>query len=167
MHHVAEQETIQFAVSTWRKASTMMRNFGRRFMLGTTIAALAGLTAGAIAQPATGPGRGPGGGPGYGMMGGGQGMMGGGPGMMGGGGGMMGGSWDTAGYLDSLKSQIKITAKQGPAWNEYADTVSGVGQQMQALHQSVFDSVATASWQERRDMMNRMFQTRQQSTTGR
>lgn len=117
-----------------------------------------------MAQPATGPGRGPGDGPGYGMRGGGgPGMMGGGPGMMGGGGGMMGGSWTTGSYLDSLKSQLKITAKQEPAWKDYADIVSGVGEQMQALHQSLFDSMGTASWQERRDMMNRMFQARQQS----
>ena len=150
-----------------RRARVMTRNMGRRFALGTTIAALAGVAAVAVAQPATGPGRGPGGGPGYGMMGGGPGggpgMMGGGPGMMGGGGGMMGGSWTTGSYLDSLKSQLKITANQEPAWKEYADIVSGVGQQMQALHQSLFDSMGTASWQERRDMMNRMFQARQQS----
>ena len=101
------------------------------------------------------------------MMGGGQGggpgMMGGGPGMMGRGGGMMGSSWNTGTYLESLKSQLKITANQEPAWKAYADTVSGVGQQMQALHQSLFDSMGTASWQERRDMMNRMFKARQQS----
>lgn len=77
--------------------------------------------------------------------------------------GMMGGSWNTTSYLDSLKGQLAITADQQPAWKDYADTVSGVGEQMQALHQTMFDAMGTASWQERRDMMNRMFDARQQS----
>ena len=77
--------------------------------------------------------------------------------------GMMGGSWSTGSYLDSLKDQLAITAGQQPAWRDYADTVSGVGEQMQALHQTMFDAMGTASWQERRDMMNNMFQARQQA----
>jgi hypothetical protein len=32
---------------------------------------------------------------------------------------------------------------------------------MQALHQTMFESMGTASWQERREQMNRMFQARQ------
>jgi LTXXQ motif family protein len=84
-------------------------------------------------------------------------------GMMGGGPGMMGGSWNTGSYLDSLKTQLGITENQEPAWKDYADTVSGVGEQMQGLHQSMFEAMGTASWQESRDMMNQMFQARQQA----
>ena len=85
----------------------------------------------------------------------------GGPGMMGN--GMMGGAWNTASYLDSLKGRLGITAPQDAAWKDYADTVSGVGEQMQAVHRTMFDAMGTASWQERRDMMNRMFEARQQA----
>ncbi|HVC63606.1 MAG TPA: Spy/CpxP family protein refolding chaperone [Acetobacteraceae bacterium] len=116
------------------------------------------------AQPPTGLGRGPMGGPGAGMMGNGAGMMGSGPRMMGGGAGMMGGSWNTTSYLGSLKTELGITQRQGPAWKEYADTVSGIGEQMQGLHQTMFEAMGTASWQERRDMMNHMFQARQQAS---
>ena len=90
-------------------------------------------------------------------------MMGRGPGIMGGGQGMMGGAWNTGSYLDSLKTELGITASEEPAWKEYADTVSGVGEQMQGLHQTMFEAMGTASWQERRDMMNQMFQARQQA----
>ena len=126
----------------------MLHTAGRRFLL--TFAALASASVMAVAQPATSPGPG---------------MMGGaGPGMMGGGGpGMMGGHWNTGTYLDSLKTQLAITPNEEPAWKEYADTVSGVGEQMQALHQTMFESMGTASWQERRDLMNQMFQARRQA----
>ena len=115
----------------------MTRAAGRRFLLTTTFAALASAAVVAVAQPAVGPGPG---------------MMGaGGPGMMGGGStGMMGGSWNTGTYLDGLKTQLAITPNEEPAWKEYADTVSGVGEQMQGLHQTMFESMGTASWQERR-----------------
>jgi hypothetical protein len=117
-------------------------------MFGTTFATLSCAALAAVAQPAMGPGRGHGGG----------------PGMMGGrGAGMMGRSWDTKGYLDALKSQLGITVSQEPAWKEYADKVSGVGEQMQGLHQTMFESMGTASWQERRNMMNNMFEGRQQA----
>ncbi len=114
----------------------------------TTLVAIAVVTSMVVAnaQPATPRGAGPG------MMG--SGMM---------GGGMMGGSWNTASYLDSLKGQLAITAAQEPAWKDYANTLSGVGEQMQALHQTMFDAMGTASWQERRDMMNNMFDARQQA----
>lgn len=123
---------------------------GRRRLVGTAIAALLGSGVIAAAQPAGGPGPG---------------MMGrGGPGMMGRGGpGMMGGYWNTGTYLDNLKSQLAITPSEEPAWKDYADTVSGVGEQMQGLHQTMFESMGTASWQERRNLMNQMFQARQQA----
>ncbi len=132
-------------------------------------AAIIGVVGGtwiAAAQPA-GPGRGAGpgmmGGGGPGTMGGGPG--GGGPGMMGGGGpGMRGGAWTTGSYLDSLKARLGITDKQAPAWQDYAETVTGVSQQMQGLHQTMFEAMGTASWEERRDMMNQMFQARQQAS---
>ena len=92
----------------------------------------------------------------------GPGMMGGGGGMMGGG-GMVGGPWNSTRYLDALKGELGITASEEPAWKGYADTVSGVGQQMQGLHQTMFESMGTASWEQRRDMMNTMFEARQQA----
>jgi hypothetical protein len=147
MHSVGDWATNSF-VSPNAKASVMNRCTGRRVLLATTFATLAGIAVVAVAQPATGPGRGPGGGPGYGMMG---------------GGGMMGGSWNTASYLDSLKARLDITASQEAAWKEYADTVSGVGEQMQGLHKTMFEAMGTASWQERRDSMDQMFQARQQA----
>ena len=39
----------------------------------------------------------------------------------------------------------------------------GVGEQMQGLHQTMFESMGTASWQERRNLMNQMFQARRQA----
>ncbi len=126
----------------------MTREIGRRAMLAMAAAALAGVAGIAVAQQETRPNQGPMGGPGPGMMGGGQGP------------GMMGGSWNTASYLDGLKTQLGITAAQEPAWKDYADTVSGVSEQMQGLRQSMFETMGTASWQERRDAMNTMFEAR-------
>jgi len=111
-------------------------------MLGATITTLTGVAVGAVAQPAAGPGRGPMGGAGPGMM---------------------GGSWNTGSYLASLKSELNITPNQEAAWKNYADAVSGAGEQMQGLHQTMFDAMGTASWQEHRDMMNGMFEARQQA----
>ena len=128
----------------------MTHHIGRRAMLGATLATLTCVVVAAVAQPAMGPGRGHGGGPGPGMMG-------------GRGAGMMGRSWDTGSYLDALKTQLGITANQEPAWKDYADAVSGVGEQMQGLHQTMFESMGTASWQERRTLMNQMFKARQQA----
>lgn len=66
---------------------------------------------------------------GRGMRGGGYGMMGGGCGMMG---GASGGDYDT--YLDGriafLKAELKITADEEPAWNEYADAMRTNSQTM-------------------------------------
>lgn len=127
---------------------------GRRAMLAVALSGFAGAVA---AQ--TGP-RGPGGGPGagYGPGGGGPGRMG--HGMMNGS-GMMGGGWDLAGYLDSLKAELAITPAQEPAWKAYAEVVDGVAQQMQGVHQTMYEAMGTATWQERRDMMNTMFEARE------
>ena len=148
----------------------MTRSIARRMLISATVSALSGLAIAAVAQPAMGPGRGDGGGNGPGMMdiGNGTGMMGGGrgPGTVNGGGGtgMMGGDWNTNNYLASLKTELAITPGEEPAWKDYADTVSGIGEQMQGLHQTMFDAMGTASWPERRDMMNQMFQARQQAS---
>lgn len=142
----------------------MRCTIGRQFLLGTTFATLAGLAVAAVAQPATGQGMMGSGGPGV-MGSSGPGTTGsGGPGMMGSGGpDMMGGYWNTGAYLDALKTQLAITPNEEPAWTEYADTVSGLGKQMEGLHQTMFKSMGTASWQERRTLMNQMFQARQQT----
>ena len=118
----------------------------RQTLAATALAGVLSLATGiAMAQP---------------MMGGpGRFMHGQGPGMMGHGWGFA----DPAGYLSSLKVALGITAAQEAAWNEYADTVKGAAGQMQGAHQVMFDAMGTATWQERRDMMNRMFEVRQGS----
>lgn len=116
---------------------TMIR---RRAMLGTLLTAIAAPVA--LAQPGPGAGSGMGPGGGYGMM---------------------GGGWNVATYLTGLKQELGITAAQEPAWKAYADTVTGVGEQMQALHQTMFESMGTASWEERRNLMNAMFDARKQA----
>lgn len=94
-------------------------------------------------------------------------MMGG--GMMGQGaagpGGMMqgGGFADPSSYLDSLKGELAITGQQEKAWNDYADVVKGTAEQMRALHESMYQSMGTQTWQQRRDSMNQMFAARQQA----
>lgn len=120
----------------------MTPKFGAAGVLGMAVAAVIGTLAPALAQQG----------------------MGGGPGMMGGrGGGMMAPSRNIAGYLDALKSELGITAAQEPAWKEYADTVTNAREQMGNLHQSMFDAMGSASWEQRRDMMNAMFEARQQA----
>jgi hypothetical protein len=115
-------------------------------MFGAALATLAG-TGIAMSQP-MGPGSMRGAGPGGAGMG------------PGGGPGFGRGLNDPASYLASLKTELAITPAQEPAWTEYAETVQGVAGQMQAMHASVFDSMQTATWQERRDMMNNMFASR-------
>ncbi|MFI4927936.1 MAG: Spy/CpxP family protein refolding chaperone, partial [Burkholderiales bacterium] len=93
------------------------------------------------------------------MMGAGGFMHGNGPGMMGRGGGYSG----PAGYLDDLKAILGITAAEEAAWNAYADAVKSSAEQMQGVHQTMYEAMGTATWQERRDMMNRMFDVRQEA----
>ena len=128
-----------------------MRGLGRRSMLAVFLGAF---TSAATAQPM---------GPGY--RGGGPGPMGGphGP-MMGGGPAGMGHRFsDPASYLEALKSELGITAAQEKAWKAYADAISGAAAQMRAIHQTMWESMYTATWEERRDMMNRAFQAREQA----
>ena len=141
----------------------------RQLVLAGLVVALGGGAGLALAQP-SGPSGGPMGGP-MGGAGPGAGMGAGrGPGMMGGRGGRMmgarmgmGGYRNAPGYLADLKAQLGITKVQAPAWQEYADTVSGTATQMQGLHQSMYQSMAGATWAERRARMNTMFQARQQA----
>jgi len=70
---------------------------------------------------------------------------------------------DPAGYLNDLKVVLGITSAQEPAWNVYADVVKGAADQMRGAHATMFDAMGTATWLERRDMMNRMFEMRHES----
>lgn len=70
---------------------------------------------------------------------------------------------DPAAYLDGLKTDLKITQAQEPAWNAYTDAVKSHAEKVRQAHQTLYDAMGTATWQERRDMMNRMFETRPQS----
>lgn len=126
--------------------------FGSIIFGGVLVILSAGL---ALSQPmmgprGTGPGVGPGAGPGFG------------PGMMGRGGGRHYFA-DPAAYLDGLKADMRITTAQEPSWNSYAEVVKAAAVQMQGAHQTMYDAMGTANWQERRDMMNRMFEARQQA----
>lgn len=122
-----------------------MREMSRRMMFGAVMVTLTG-TAIAVAQP-MGPGTMRGAGPGGGAG-------------RGGGPGFGRGLNDPATYLAGLKTELGITPAQEPAWTEYAGTVQSVAGQMQAMHANVFESMQTATWQERRDMMNSMFGSR-------
>jgi hypothetical protein len=135
-----------------RQQERMMENLRRLITFGALLATLGGATA--LAQPGM---HGPGG-----MGPGGMGPGGMGPGMMGGSGPWSHGT-DAASYLERLKADLGITAEQEPAWKAYTETVQGAAGQMQGAHQTMYDAMGTASWQERRDMMNRMFEARQQS----
>ena len=73
------------------------------------------------------------------------------------------GQSDPAGYLDSLKTVLGITAAQEPAWNDYTDMVKGVAWQMQCVYQMMHDVIDTATAGERRAMMNRVLQARQRA----
>jgi hypothetical protein len=73
-------------------------------------------------------------------------------------------SADPAGYLDRLKAALRITPAQEPAWNEYADTVTGVTWQMQGVHQMMNRTIDTATSRERREMMDRMAEARQRAS---
>ena len=135
----------------------------RQLLLVGLVAALGGGAGLALAQPSGSPMGGPMGGAGMGA-GRGPGMMGGRGGrMMGARMGMAGGYRNAPAYLADLKAQLGITKAQAPAWQDYADTVSGTATQMQGLHQSMYQSMAGATWAERRERMNVMFQARQQA----
>ena len=56
-----------------------------------------------------------------------------------------------------------ITTAQERAWATYAEAVKGTATQMQGVRQSMWDAMPTATWEERRDMMNRMFEAHQQA----
>ena len=129
--------------------SLVRGHWGSRMQQAVTSIAFAGLlvvAAGtALSQPMTGPG----------------------PFAHGPGAGLMGQGWnraDPAGYLDRLKAALRITPVQEPAWNEYADTVTGVTWQMQGVHQMMNRTIDTATSRERREMMDRMAEARQRAS---
>jgi hypothetical protein len=70
---------------------------------------------------------------------------------------------DPATYLASLKTDLGITASQESAWNEYGETVKSMAAQMQAMHGAMFPAMQTATWQERQEMMNQMFGSRDEA----
>lgn len=124
------------------------------------IAVATPLSAQPTASPGTGMGTGPG--PGMGMgpgMGRGMGM---GPGMARGP-GFGRGMNDPVTYLAGLKGELAITPAQEPAWKEYASTVEDVAAQMRGMHTSAGESMRTATWQERQEMMNTMFAARDEA----
>lgn len=87
-----------------------------------------------------------------------------GPGMMRGAGpGMMIGSPDA--YLDGLKTQLGITSAQDGAWNAYAAVVKQHAPQMHEARMHMFEAMNTATWAERRDMMHRAMEERQEAQT--
>jgi hypothetical protein len=67
---------------------------------------------------------------------------------------------DPASYLASLKTELGISSSQETAWIDYAETVQGVTGQMQAMRSGAYEAMNNATWQERRDMMNGMFESR-------
>jgi hypothetical protein len=108
--------------------------------------------AGVAAQPV---------GPGGGMMSGqGRGPMG--PGMMGRG-GQRQYYGDVGGYLEGLKAELAIKPDQETAWSAYAEAVQSAARDMQAAHKTMYEAMGTATWEERRNMVNGMLKTRQQS----
>jgi len=87
-----------------------------------------------------------------------------GPGMMRGPGpGMMIGGPEA--YLDGLKSQLAITSGQEAAWNTYAGVVKQHAPQLHAARMHMFEAMNTATWTERRDMMHRAMEERQEAQT--
>ena len=117
-----------------------MQAMSRRAVLGCVGLVLAGT---AVAQP-MGPGPMRGAGPGAGR--------GGGPGL----------AWmsDPGGYMDGLKGKLAITPDQQKPWDAYAETVVGVAGQMKGMHDMMGPSMQSATWEERRDKMNMMFDAR-------
>jgi hypothetical protein len=121
-----------------------MRTLTRKSAL-IAMAAMLGGTAVAVAQP-----MGPGGGYGRGYSGMGPGMMGGSYGYS-----------DPTTYLDGLKTELAITRSEEAAWDAYAGAVKAAADQMQGVRRSMWEAMGTSSWEERRDMMNEMFDVRQ------
>ncbi len=131
----------------------MIRLIARRILFGIMLATSCGALA--VAQPSQG--HGPWTSPGGWAIGGA------GPGAMIGPYGMMGGYWDTDTYLTALRTRLAITRGQESAWKDYADTISGVAQQMRELHLMMFESMASASWEKRRTIMNQVAESRQRA----
>ncbi len=129
--------------------NVMKRTIGGNVLLGTMLAALAGVATVGVGEATAGPSAAILGDAGSGMMSGPEAGI--------------DGVWNTDTYLDALKMQLAITTAEEAAWKDYADTVAGVAAQLQGLHQLIFEAMGTASWLERRRLMNRMLLARQQA----
>lgn len=81
-----------------------------------------------------------------------------GPGLMGHGPDGGRGFADPDGYLASMKARLSITAAQETAWSAYAEVVKSVSARMEGVHKTIWDAMGTANWEERRNMMNQMFE---------
>ena len=79
---------------------------------------------------------------------------------------------DTASYLAGLKAELGITAEQEPDWHSYADSVESIANeesfatQMKAMRDNMLQTMPSATWPQRRDMMDAMFVGRQQAFNG-
>ena len=70
---------------------------------------------------------------------------------------------DPVTYLANLKQDLAITPDQAAAWQQYTQVVEDTAGQMKAMHDSAFQTMQTATPQERRDIMNSMFDARKAS----
>jgi hypothetical protein len=132
------------------------RTIGGNVLLRTTLAALACVAAFGGDAATAGPGGGR-------WLESGAAVPGAGPDMMTGPESEIDGLWHTDAYLDALKTQLAITPEEAAAWQDYADTVAGVGAQLQGLRQLIADAMGTASRLERQRLTTRMLLARQQA----
>jgi len=70
-------------------------------------------------------------------------------------------AWNTGSYLAALKSELGITARQEAAWKDYAGATLSAGTEVQDQQSMISAAMRSASWPERRNMMNQMLQARQ------
>jgi len=132
-----------------------MRKITKILGLGAAAAVAGTLGWNALAQtPFNGGPQGTGPGMGFGMM----------MGLGGGFGPMAGGFAAPAARLDSLKTELGITAQQQPAWDAYAKVVQDTASSMQARHQGIdMTALSNMSDQDRQAFMTQMWDQREKS----
>lgn len=59
-------------------------------------------------------------------------------------------------YLDGLGRQMSITPQQKKAWDHYAATLTNAGAQMKHEHHAKMAAMRSASWPERRKLVDQM-----------
>ena len=137
-----------------------MRKLYKGLIATAAVAAIGGVSLGAVAQ---------GHGPGWGPMGGerGHGMMDGfgGPGFMGGPGHRHGpggpGAFDPSVRLDTLKSELGIRAEQAAVWEAYVKAVKDSAAQMRSARDSAASAALPGmSWQEHQAFMAKQWDKR-------